>query len=98
MTASPKIKVIAPKTLKRFPSTRLQSDSLTGSWLLKLSGRQLLVRRVPKHNLAATDHHRNLAGGKEDSQIEESGNLAIVSGLGKQFQYPAQGLEICNDI
>jgi hypothetical protein len=31
-------------------------------------------------------------------EIEESGCLAEISGLGKQFQYPAQGLEICNDI
>jgi hypothetical protein len=33
-----------------------------------------------------------------DYEIEESGCLAEISGLGKQFQYPAQGLEICNDI
>ncbi len=41
---------------------------------------------------------QNLGTDKEVSEIEESGSLALVSGLGKQFQYPAQGLEICNDI
>lgn len=33
-----------------------------------------------------------------DYEIEELGCLAEISGLGKQFQYPAQGFEICNDI
>jgi len=43
-------------------------------------------------------HARGVEPLPNDYEIEESGCLAEISGLGKQFQYPAQGLEICNDI